>query len=402
MEFSRYLDNVVWELTLKCNAHCAHCGSSAGRDRKDNLSDDELMRICEELAEVKCLKVTLIGGEVFLHPSWRKIIQKLRSLNIDVAIVTNALSLDEEKIKFLDEQNIETLGISLDGASPETHDSIRRVPGIFNHIFSLSKYMEKVSFPITAITTVTKKNILELSDLMKLLPSTFFNCWQLQVGTPYGRLKDEMALNGLEYYVAGLFIALMQRRYKNKYTISGMHDFGYYSDVIPNSVNVCGKNWSGCPAGRYVMGFRSNGKVMGCLSIYDDRFIEGDLRKNSVKEIWENKDFCSWNNKYNKAKNLTGICKDCAYGVACCAGCSGMSIAQNTKGHSLNLCFHRLEADYKDYAGEDEYGMILKQLVNGSITEDGYFKFTDGSIYDKIFPLDIKNVYLQKLIATLK
>ena len=77
MKCIKYLDNIVWELTLRCNAKCSHCGSAAGVDRQDNLTNDELLRVCDELAEVRCKKVTLIGGEVFLHPLWCEIVKRL-------------------------------------------------------------------------------------------------------------------------------------------------------------------------------------------------------------------------------------------------------------------------------------------------------------------------------------
>ena len=116
MKITRHLDNIVWELTLRCNAKCSHCGSAAGVDRRDNLTADEIMRVCDELAEVGCRKVTLIGGEMFLHPAWREIVQKLHGLKIEVAIITNAIALNQEKIEFLAENKLDTLGISLDGA----------------------------------------------------------------------------------------------------------------------------------------------------------------------------------------------------------------------------------------------------------------------------------------------
>lgn len=398
----RYLDSVVWELTLRCNAHCVHCGSSAGKDRADNLSDDEILRICDELAAVNCRKVALIGGEVFLHPAWRTIVCKLRSLNIDVQIITNGLALDAKKIQFLHQQNIDTLGISLDGASPEVHDAIRGVHGIFNHIFSLSDDILKNLLPTIAITTVTKKNILDLPNLMRLLVSSCFCSWQIQIGNPFGRLKEEMALSKLEYYITGLFIALMQRRYKGKYAVVGMHDFGYYSKVIPNSVNVYNNNWHGCPAGQYVMGIRSNGKVVGCLSIYDDKYIDGDLRQNSVKEIWENKNFCAWNHKYTKYRNLTGVCKNCDFAFACCAGCCSSAISQTGDANSVKLCFHSIENEYQDYQQNDPYGQLLKELVNGSISDDGYFVFQNGKILDDSSDFSVNDAYLQDLVNILK
>lgn len=398
----RYLDSVVWELTLRCNARCVHCGSSAGKDRSDNLSDDEILRICDELAEVKCCKVALIGGEVFLHPLWRVIVQKLRAHNIAVQIITNGLSLNAEKIQFLHEQNIDTLAISLDGASPEIHDAIRGVPGTFSHILSLKDNILENLLPTIAITTITKKNILDLPNLMQLLLSSYFCSWQIQIGNPFGRLKEEMALSELEYYITGLFIALMQRRYSGKYVVIGMHDFGYYSQVIPNSVNVYNANWHGCPAGQYVMGIRSNGKVVGCLSIYDDNFIEGDLREHSIKEIWENKKFCDWNRKYVKYKNLTGVCKNCDYAFACCAGCCSSAVSQTGDANSVKLCFHNIENKYRNYQKEDSYGKLLKELVNGKINDEGYFVFQNGEILNHSSNFSVDDLYLQSLLDILK
>lgn len=402
MEYSKTLINAVWELTLRCNAHCVHCGSSAGIDRKDNLTDNEIMRVCDELAKLKCKTVALIGGEVFLHNLWKEIVQKLRSSGIEVQIITNALSLNSDKIRFLSEQKIETLGISLDGSNSALHDGIRNVPGIFKHIMSLSADINKNLLPTIAITTVTHKNILDLPNLMELVADSFFCSWQIQVGQPFGRLEENMVLSELEFYVAGIFIALMQKRYKGKFAILGMHDWGYYSKVIPNSVNVYNKNWHGCPAGRHVLGIRSNGKVVGCLSIYDDNYLEGDLRERSLEEIWNSEEFCSWNKPYNKYKKLQGACKDCEYALACCAGCCGSAISQTGNEFSVKQCFHQIEKKYQNYSGAEATGILLKELVNGKILDDGYFQLENGTVLNKNTKFTVNDSYCQKLLDILR
>ena len=140
------LNSVVWELTLRCNANCLHCGSSAGKKRNDDLDTKRIFEVCDELAELQCKDVHLIGGEIFLYPLWRELVTKLRKNAIDVTIITNGRSLDKEKLAFLSDIELKTLGISLDGAFPETHNHIRQVNGLFEHIFSLSAEIEKASF----------------------------------------------------------------------------------------------------------------------------------------------------------------------------------------------------------------------------------------------------------------
>lgn len=59
--------NVVWEITLKCNLACSHCGSRAGDARTDELSTEEALDLVEQLKDVGIREVTLIGGEAFLR-----------------------------------------------------------------------------------------------------------------------------------------------------------------------------------------------------------------------------------------------------------------------------------------------------------------------------------------------
>ena len=165
----RYLDNIVWELTLRCNANCIHCGSAAGQDRKDNLTDSEIYRICYELADMQCRKVTLLGGELFLHHSWRNIVKRLSELKIEVAIITNGILLNEDNIAFLKENNISVLGISIDGPNAQIHDNIRRVPKLFDKIMNLSDIITKYNIPTVAISTITNINIDYLPDFFNKL-----------------------------------------------------------------------------------------------------------------------------------------------------------------------------------------------------------------------------------------
>jgi MoaA/NifB/PqqE/SkfB family radical SAM enzyme len=44
---------VVWELTLRCDQPCTHCGSRAGDARPSELSTAEALRVVAELAEMR-------------------------------------------------------------------------------------------------------------------------------------------------------------------------------------------------------------------------------------------------------------------------------------------------------------------------------------------------------------
>src|SRR5215468_1569529 len=50
----------VWELTLKCDLACRHCGSRAGVARADELALTEALDLVGQLAELGLKELTLI------------------------------------------------------------------------------------------------------------------------------------------------------------------------------------------------------------------------------------------------------------------------------------------------------------------------------------------------------
>ena len=94
-----YIPNdVVWEITWKCNAKCIHCGSDCISVEKQNqLSTAECLEIIRDLKRINTRKVTLSGGDPLLREDFPTLAFAIKSLGMDVAIITNALALDDEK-----------------------------------------------------------------------------------------------------------------------------------------------------------------------------------------------------------------------------------------------------------------------------------------------------------------
>ncbi len=64
---------LLWELTLKCQCRCSHCAAAGGKPRPDELSMDEALAVCDQIAKLGISSVCLMGGEPLLHPDWKKI-----------------------------------------------------------------------------------------------------------------------------------------------------------------------------------------------------------------------------------------------------------------------------------------------------------------------------------------
>ena len=387
----KFIDNTVWELTLRCNAKCIHCGSTAGQKRKNDLTYDEVLSVVRQLVAANCRLLTLIGGEYFLYPKWRDLLGEIAKTPMRFNIVTNGMLLTEKNLDFLMDMKIDAIGVSLDGATAKTHDYIRGVSGCFDKAFDAVKRCRARKIPTTVITTINRLNIGELKELREKLVANKMRSWQLQHSNLLGRMQKELCLDDFGFYIVGLFCAQSMRLYpQDVLDLHAMHCMGYYSKTIP--CHVPNKYWKGCFAGRRILGIRSNGDVVGCLSLYDDKYIEGNLKEKSLAEIRGNKCFCQWNHRIRKYKSLTGFCKDCPFGLICIGGCP--SFSENQKH-----CYYAIEQKYAKMKPETEFERVFQAVTQGHMDKDGhFFPKNEGEItLDWINSLNINEEYKKQL-----
>ena len=318
-----------------------------------------------QLDEIGCLALTLIGGEYFLYPQWKELLIELSKTKIKVGIVTNALALNDEKLNFLKQMCMRGIGISIDGAKAETHDYIRKVPGCYKYAWEMVKLTKEKQIPVTVITTINKLNIEELKAFRELMLKNGYTAWQIEHSNLFGRMKTELAIDEFGFYCVGIFAAQTKRKYAKDIRLFCMHNFGYYSKTIPN--HVPNKYWTGCMAGKKNLGIRSDGSILGCLSLYEDKYIEGNVKEKSIKEIRKDKCFCSWNHRLEKFKNLTGYCAECVYGLVCLRGCEAFTSTQQ------QLCYHAIEQKWKENVPNNPDDKILQELTQGHMDKEGNF-----------------------------
>ena len=324
----------VWETTLACNMTCSHCGSSAGAARSEELSTEECYKLCEELAGLGCETVALMGGEPFMRGDWYSIAQCVRDLGMEFSLVSNGLEL-QSHIDELVELEPKVIGMSLDGLE-KTHDSIRR-PGSFKKVMESLGLLIDHGIQTTLITTVSKLNFHELPRMKDFILNQGPN-WQIQVAMPFGNFSRELLISEEEFYAVGMFIAA--QRLKNKFDdlpVIGAHCFGYFSKVLPGS-----QGWQGCTAGLSSLGITSDGGIVGCLSMGNNRFIEGNVRKTKLGDIWNNSENFPYNRNFS-LNDLGPNCSGCRHGKRCRGGCSSMSLNLTEKLHNDPYCFSSLE-----------------------------------------------------------
>ncbi len=332
------LCSALLELTLQCNMRCTHCGSSAGNRRENELSKDQWMNVCRQLAELNCGQVIFTGGEPILRNDWCEIAQCVRDFGMDFSIISNGLAINEDTVNHLRRLNPHGVAISIDGGKTQTHDAIRRVSGSFQKCKDALNLLQEADIPTSVVTTAHKMNFKELPQIREFLLNKGI-AWQIQIGNPMGRFPKDLALSNEEFYAVAMFIASTRKQYSYKeMPITGAHCIGYHSSVLPN---VMLSQWIGCHAGINVISIQSNGGIKGCLSLPDD-FIERNIKENQLADMWNNPDAFSYNRKFT-VENLNNDCRECRYGKSCKGGCLSQSTSTTGKTHGDPYCLRLIE-----------------------------------------------------------
>ncbi|MGD8777871.1 MAG: radical SAM protein [Ignavibacteria bacterium] len=335
MEFEGFPAVIGLELTLACNLRCKHCASSAGYPRHNELSLKEMLNICDQFPDLLVQEVDLTGGEPLVRKDWFKIASYIRELNIPVRMVSNGVLLKDNLARIKD-ADISTVGISLDGLE-STHDHIREKPGLFKQIINGIESALAEGIPIAVITAVSNYNVNELPGLYTFLRQLGVRHWQVQPIFSRGRAREEqLNLSETSFIQLGKFVQsninLCEANVVNMMPADGV---GYFTELDTRE-----QEWNGCGAGISTCGITADGKIKGCLSLPDE-FIEGDLRKRDLWDIWFDKKSFTYNRCFS-ASELGANCSNCEFGEQCKGGCSVMSHTATTKFHNDPFCFHRI------------------------------------------------------------
>ncbi|MEV5413173.1 radical SAM protein [Thermopolyspora sp. NPDC052614] len=113
------------QITERCNLHCAHCFVSSGAWGQDMRLEDLTRTVFPRLLRARVRRITLTGGEPFVHPDILEICRVLADLGLPVGICTNATQTSGEQIAYLARLGNVHINVSFDGFRPESHGRFR-------------------------------------------------------------------------------------------------------------------------------------------------------------------------------------------------------------------------------------------------------------------------------------
>ncbi len=185
------------EITGKCNMRCEHC--RAWEEVRVHM-DFPLFKKTIDFAVSESFdnfRVTISGGEPFLHPELIRFLRYLKEKGVENVIITsNASLITREKlqqIKDIDFGNI-VIQISIDSDIPEDHDKFRNFNGAFEKAMKAFDMLKELGMQSSLRTSLTPDKIDRIERLIGLAKSK--GAMRVGIGSiiPSGRAKGNRSL----------------------------------------------------------------------------------------------------------------------------------------------------------------------------------------------------------------
>lgn len=278
------------ELTMRCNAHCYHCGSNCTpASVEGELSTEEFKAILDQVKEdfdISEIMLCITGGEPLLRKDFFEIMEYAHQLGYRWGMTSNGTLITPEIAHRLSECGMATISISIDGL-PETHDALRGIPGGYERAMQgIQNLIQENAFQAVQVTSVINhQNINELDELFSVMKGLDIDSWRVINLEPIGRalLRPELMCTKEDY--TRLFDFIRQKRsegYPVQYGCSHYLGVAYEKEV---------RDWYWiCNAGVYTASIMANGDIGACLDIERrPETIQGNIRNDRFSDVWENR-----------------------------------------------------------------------------------------------------------------
>jgi molybdenum cofactor biosynthesis enzyme MoaA len=126
--FGRVHDYLRISLTERCNLRCFYCMPEEGialREKSVFMSAEETFAIAKEFVSMGVKKIRLTGGEPLIKKNISLILHELASLNIELAITTNGILVDQYLNDFK-QTGLRAVNVSLDSLDEKNFERISR------------------------------------------------------------------------------------------------------------------------------------------------------------------------------------------------------------------------------------------------------------------------------------
>jgi MoaA/NifB/PqqE/SkfB family radical SAM enzyme len=268
---------VAWQITNECNLACLHCieESGPGKAFKDELSPEQVFDVLAQLMDSEVPYVSFSGGEPMVHPRFFDMVEYVCSRGGELKIETNGHYLTPENCGRLKELGVKAVQVSLDGASRETFNRMR-VLGEFNRAIDGIRNLRVAGVPIEINYSPTRFNAHEIGQAIDLAfelgACSFYTGRTMYTGNAV-KTWHRMAPSDEQYDAYFETLHAKSDEYRGRMRVH-FHETGLLEELRYRLHH---------PAALLIVLPNGLVKLINALP-----FVCGDLRRQSLAEIWAN------------------------------------------------------------------------------------------------------------------
>lgn len=292
----------IVELTRKCNLHCRHCYATPERGRPE-LSPEQIRRVLDELRDLGTLFVTFSGGDPTVGRDFLGILGHASDRRFAVQFFSNGLLIDDRTADALAEMRLFHVGLSVYGATAETHDRVTRRPG--SHARTLA-----------AMRRLRDRGVHVVLKFIAMAPNA----------SEYRAMKELAAREGIPLKSDTVITA---RDDLSRDTLSLSADYAAVKEILRDRDEPLivpplpdGRDM-GCVMGRTLVCVNAYGDVFPCVTL---PIPAGNVRYCPLREIWEESPLMAAMRRYPEAEKMHG-CPGCGH-RAYCRRCPGNTFTE--------------------------------------------------------------------------
>lgn len=336
---NRYIWQVHWSLTGRCNYRCKHCYMSAPHAVLPQPSTEECLAIADQIAACGVPCVSLTGGEPLIRPDFLRIVDRLLAGGVHIAtIMTNGSLVTEKLLDELEARGVRCeFNMSYDGTQG-CHDWLRGVPGADEAVQRAFAICRKHGFPTGSELALHRGNARTLRESVKLLGELGVGSLKVSplrcVGegtalTDYALSSDEEYETYLEYLpqyvedgmpVPGLMLSRMFSVRNGRLSIT--------CERYPEGGDCSRKPM--CHSVRMIMYLGPDGRILPCLAMSESDSAQElfpRVQETSLAEALSNSSYTDFSRMtLGSYLEKNPQCADCEYRNRCAGGCRAKAV----------------------------------------------------------------------------
>ncbi|QJR15614.1 radical SAM protein [Usitatibacter palustris] len=268
---------VAWQITNECNFACLHCieESGPGKAFADELGREEVLGVIDQLMDNEVPYLSFSGGEPMLHPHFFEMVERVTTRGSQLKIETNGHYLTPENCARLKDLGVKAVQVSLDGASSATFGRMR-VLGQFDRTVSGIRNLAAAGVPIEVNFSPASFNIHEAERIVdfafELGAASFYSGRTMFTGNAVKAWRH-LSVTDDQYAEYFQTLAVKRLEYRGRMQVN-YHEAGLLEELRYRLEH---------PAALLIVLPNGLVKLINALP-----FICGDLRKESLAEVWAN------------------------------------------------------------------------------------------------------------------